>query len=86
MLCDLQQIDKAGKTAAPSKLWSYLGERNLEELGDDDLARWQRIPASDLYVWPLPQANRGRDLTTTDGVPQSANELHDLNPTESEDS
>jgi hypothetical protein len=78
VLRDLQELDDAGKTGAPGKFGRYISEGNLEDLCDHDLAWRELIPASDLHVWPLPEANRGGDLTATNAVAEGSKELHVL--------
>jgi hypothetical protein len=71
-----QQVDNANKTAAPGKLRRDIREANLEHLRDDDLARRERISASDLHVRSLPQAHRRRDLTVANAIAELSKELH----------
>lgn len=80
VLRNLQQLDDADKPGAPGKFGRYIGEGNLEDLCDHDLARRQLIPASDLHVWPLPKTNGGGDLTATNAVAEASKELHVLSP------
>jgi len=71
-----QQVDHADKSAAPGKLRRDIREADLEHFRDDDLARGKRIPASDLYVRPLPQAHGGRDLAIANAIAEYLKELH----------
>src|SRR5262245_7353670 len=78
MLGDFQEIDNTCEPGLTGKLRRDIGEGNLEDLRDANLAGRQCIPATDLHVWPLPQANSGGDLASTNAVAQRSDELHGL--------
>ena len=77
MLGNPEQIDDTDKARAASEFGGDVGETDLEDLRDDDLARRQSIPPSHFHVRSLPQAHRGRELAAPDAVAQRAKELHD---------
>jgi hypothetical protein len=77
VLGDLQQIRDARETGSPSQVGGDVGERNLEELRDHDVAGRERISSADFHVRPLPQPNGARDLAGSNAVSQRGKELHD---------
>jgi hypothetical protein len=76
VLCDLEEIDDAYKPGRPRELGSDLGEGDLEDLRDENLARRERVPAADLHVWSLPQPDGGGDFAATNAIAERADELH----------
>lgn len=77
MLGDLQQIRDAREAGPPSQFGRDVGERDLEELRHDNVARCQRISTADFQVRPLPKANGAGDFAGSDSISQRRQELHD---------
>src|SRR5258705_12194061 len=73
---NLEQLDNAGKTRIARKGGCNIGEGNLEDLRDDDLAGRQCISAADFHVWSLPEANGSGDLASTNAIAKASKELH----------
>jgi len=75
---DLEEIDDADEAGPTGKLRRDIGERDLEDSRDENLAWRERIPATGFHAWSLPQTNGGGDLTATDAIPERPHELHGL--------
>ena len=54
VLRNFEEIDDAHKPGLPRELGSDIGEADLEDLCHENLAWWERVPATDLHVWSLP--------------------------------
>jgi hypothetical protein len=74
----LEQLDNTGEAGIVRKCGRDIGEGNLEYLSDDDFAGRECISTTDFHVRSLPQANRSRDLATTNAITESSKELHSL--------
>ena len=79
MLGDLEEIDDAHEPRLPGELRRDVREGHLEDLRHEDLAGRERVPATDLHVWPLPQTDRGGDLAAANTVAERPDELHGPN-------
>lgn len=80
MLCDLEEIDDAHKPGLSRERGSDIGEGHFEDLCHENLAGRERVPATDLHVWPLPQADGGGDLAAANAIAERADELHGVAP------
>jgi hypothetical protein len=72
----LEEIDKPGEAGLSRQLRCDFGEGDLEHLRDEDFTGRERVSATDLDVRPLPEADRGGDLSASDSVAQGLDELH----------
>jgi len=76
VLCDLEEIDEADEPGLPRELGSDIGEGDLEDLRDENLAGRERVPATDLHMWSLPQPDGGGDFAATNAIAERSDELH----------
>ena len=76
VLCDLEEIDDAHKPGLPRELGCDIGQGDLEDLRHENLTGRERVPATDLYVWSLPQPDGGGDFTATNAIAERSDELH----------
>lgn len=76
MLCDLEEIDDAHKPGLSRERGSDIGEGHFEDLCHENLAGRERVPATDLHVWSLPQADGGGDFAATNALAERSDELH----------
>jgi hypothetical protein len=76
VLCDLEKIDDAHKPGLPRELGSDIGEGDLEDPRDENLAGRERVSAADLHVWSLPQPDGGGDFAATNAIAERSEELH----------
>jgi hypothetical protein len=76
VLGDLEEIHEADEAGPLGKLGRDIGEGDLEQSRDENLSGWERIAATDLHLWSLPQTNGGGDLATTDAITERTDELH----------
>jgi len=76
VLGDFEQIDETGKSGGARQVGCDVRQRRFEDLGDDDLARGQRVAPADFHVRSLPEPDGGRDLAPPNAIAEWSEELH----------
>lgn len=80
VLGDLEKFHKPHETRAASELGRDVRQRDLQKRRYYDLSWRQRVATPDRDARPLPQAYAAGDLTATNSLTQTFEELHDLRP------
>lgn len=80
VLRDLEEIDDAHKPRLPRELGRDIGEGDFEHLRHENLAGRERVPATDLHVRSLPEADGGGDFAATNALAEGSHELHGRAP------
>ena len=76
VLRDLEEIDDAHEPRPLRELGGDIGEGDLEDLCHQNLTGRERVPATDLHVWSLPQADGRGDFAATNAIAERSHELH----------